>query len=337
MPVGVLVDAHQREAQIGLARVALGIERNQRATDAPGEQRAAERIGERAPDHVARDHEAAIADVEHHLRGEHPEHADEADEQQRRLQQADRKRRRELGQVLRVLVDALVRIDPDLAGEAQQVGALGREPLVEQVVGQPFPQPDLDHFLQPGLGHDQHEQAAGDDQEDEELGHEGRHVLLLDRVVEGALPDVEPDLPSGIGADHDDDRDRQEDQPVTVWRGRKARSRVRSWVTTLSSATACRERAAATGADLGSSASSVVDVPLRFGLVAAPVQPWRSALLRMNAGRGAFLPSSALAQEGRRGKARAHLRGRQIAGYRAKRLRDCPRATADPRLRCDQA
>ena len=174
MPVGVLVDAHQREAQIGLARVALGIERNQRATDAPGEQRAAERIGERAPDHVARDREAAFADIEHHLLGQDPEHAHEAHEQQRGLQQADRERGRELGQVLRVLVDALIRIDPDLAGEAQHVGALGREPLVEQVVGQPFAQPDVDHLPQPGLGDDQHEQAAGDHHEDEELGHEGR-------------------------------------------------------------------------------------------------------------------------------------------------------------------
>ena len=67
-------------------------------------------------------------------------------------------------------MDALVGIDADLAGEAQQVGALGRQPLVEQVVGQPFAQPDLDHLLQPGLGDDQHEQAAGDDHEDQELG-----------------------------------------------------------------------------------------------------------------------------------------------------------------------
>ena len=50
------------------------------------------------------------------------------------------------------------------------------------------------------------------------------HVPLLDRVVEGALPDVEPDLPRGVGADHDDDRDRQQDQPAAVGRGAQARA-----------------------------------------------------------------------------------------------------------------
>jgi hypothetical protein len=114
--------------------------------------------------------------------------------------------------MLRVLVDALVGIDPDLAGEAQHVGPLGREPLVEQLVRQPFAQPDLGHLLQPGLGHDQHEQAAGDERKDDELGQERRHLLLLDRVVEGALPDVQPDLPEdGEADDHDHGRDQEVD------------------------------------------------------------------------------------------------------------------------------
>ena len=130
----------------------------------------------RAPDHVARDGEAVAADLEHDVGGEDPEHADEAHEQERGLQQADAEDRGQLAQVQGVLGDALVGIDADLAGEAQQVGALGREPLVEQIVRQPFAQPDRDHLLQPGLGHDQHEQAAGDDQEDQKLGGEGRHV-----------------------------------------------------------------------------------------------------------------------------------------------------------------
>jgi hypothetical protein len=132
------------------------------------------------------------------------------------LQQADRKRGREVRQVLRVLLDTLVGIDPDLAGEAQHVGALGREPLVEQVVGQPLAQPNVGHLPQPGLGNDQHEQAAGDHHEDQELGREGREVLLLDRVVEGALPAVEPDLPRGVGADDEYDPRCQETQPAAA-------------------------------------------------------------------------------------------------------------------------
>jgi hypothetical protein len=45
-----------------------------------------------------------------------PEHAGEAREQQRGLQQTDRKNGREVRQVLGVLLDALVGIDADLSG-----------------------------------------------------------------------------------------------------------------------------------------------------------------------------------------------------------------------------
>ena len=139
--VGVLVDAHERDAQIGLPCVALVIERNERAADVPSEQRSAERIGERAPDHVPRDRDRAVAEIENDLLGKEPEHAREAREQQRGLHQADRERGREVGQVLGVLLDALIGIDADLAREAQQVDAFGYQPLVEQVMSQPFAQP----------------------------------------------------------------------------------------------------------------------------------------------------------------------------------------------------
>jgi hypothetical protein len=88
-------------------------------------------------------------------------------------------------------------------------------------VRQPLAQPDRDHLLQPGLGHHQHQQAASDDQEDHELGHEDREVLLLDRVVEGALPAVQPDLPDGVQADHGNDAGRQETDRAPVPRRAK--------------------------------------------------------------------------------------------------------------------
>ena len=111
-------------------------------------------------------------------------------------------------------MDALVRIDADLAGKAQQVGPLWNHPLVEQIVGQPFAQPDLHHLLQPGLRHHEHEQRAGDGREDEELDPELPQELLLDRVVEGALPADEQDLPNHIGADDQDDPGREEPDPA---------------------------------------------------------------------------------------------------------------------------
>jgi hypothetical protein len=70
-----------------------------------------------------------------------------------------------------------------------------------------------------GVRHDQHEQPSGDDREDDQLGREGLHVPLLDRVVERALPGVEPDLPACVGADDDDDPGCQQPEPVPVPRG----------------------------------------------------------------------------------------------------------------------
>jgi hypothetical protein len=115
----------------------------------------------------------------------------------------------EFSQVLGVLLDALIGIDADLAREAQQVDAFAYQPPVEQVMRQPFAQPDVHHRPQPGLAHDQHQQSAGDHGEDHELGYESRHIPLLDRLVEGALPGVEPDLPGRIGADDEDDAERK--------------------------------------------------------------------------------------------------------------------------------
>ena len=207
--VSVLADTHERDAQICLPCVALVIERDKRAADVPSEQRTAQRISERAPDHVAWDRDAPSADPEYHLVGEDPEHAHKAHEQQGGLQQADREDGREVAQVLGVLLDALIGIDADLAREAQQVNAFADQPLVEQVMRQPFAQPDVNHLPQPGLADDQHQQTARDHSKDYELGHEIRHVPLLDRLVEVALPDVEPDLPGRVGANYDDHAERQ--------------------------------------------------------------------------------------------------------------------------------
>ena len=52
---------------------------------------------------------------------------------------------------------------------------------------------------------------------------EGRDVPLLDRVVERALPAVEPDLADGVQADDEDDAGRQQaDRPPVPRRAERA-------------------------------------------------------------------------------------------------------------------
>jgi hypothetical protein len=115
-----------------------------------------------------------------------------------------------------ILVDSLVGIDPDLAGMSQEVRPLRRQPAVEQIMGQPLAQPDLEDFLQPRLRNDQHQQDADDHAEHQELAAEDRQIVLLQGIEEVALPDIQPDLPDHIGAQHDDDADGEQSQPPPV-------------------------------------------------------------------------------------------------------------------------
>ena len=125
---------------------------------------------------------------------EDPEHADEAREQDRRLQQPDAEVGGELGQGLRVGLDALVGVDADLAGAADARRALARHPVADQVLRRELAQPDPDQLVDAGLRDVEHEQDAGDDEEDAELVEESGEVAPLDRVVERLVPGVEPHL-----------------------------------------------------------------------------------------------------------------------------------------------
>lgn len=77
----------------------------------------------------------------------------------------------------RILVDALVGIDADLAGERELDGPPRRQPVAEQVAGEQLAQPDLHRLVQPVLRHVENEEAAGDVEEDESLLSEGSQVL----------------------------------------------------------------------------------------------------------------------------------------------------------------
>ena len=114
-----------------------------------------------------------------------------------------------------VLLHALIGIGADLAGEGDEVGPLWRKPFVEQVVRKPLPQPDLDHLAQPGLRNHQHQKAADDDHEDEKLKAERRDVLLFERIVEVAVPAVQPDLSDGVRADDESEAYRQQSDAVS--------------------------------------------------------------------------------------------------------------------------
>src|SRR3984893_1434431 len=78
--IDVLVDSHQRKAQIGLARVALRAATDEASTDPVAEKRARARIGDRRPHHEAWDRIVPVADPENEVVRQYPEHARERKE-----------------------------------------------------------------------------------------------------------------------------------------------------------------------------------------------------------------------------------------------------------------
>ena len=63
----MLVEVHEREAQLGLPGVALGIALDQWAANAPANPGGGARVDQSAPDHVTGNSEAAPAHMEGHV------------------------------------------------------------------------------------------------------------------------------------------------------------------------------------------------------------------------------------------------------------------------------
>jgi hypothetical protein len=71
----------------------------------------------------------------------------------------------------------------------------------------------------------QYQEAADDEHEDKKLKAERCDVPLFERVVEVAVPAVEPDLSDGVRADDESEADGQQSDPISSLRKLSARNR----------------------------------------------------------------------------------------------------------------
>lgn len=214
----VLIGMHQREAKLGFFRKTVGIELHQLAPDDLAQHRGGSGIENRRPDHVARNGEAVAADAEDEAARKLPEHADEAHQENGRLQQAENQSCRAFGEVAGILVQALVRIDSDQAAGGEPQRPLALQPLVDQIARQAFAHIERGHLVQPGLQHVEQQQRAGDHREDFELVEEFAEVAALQRVVERSIPLVQNHLAVGRRQDNEDQHGRQKQHPATHFR-----------------------------------------------------------------------------------------------------------------------
>src|SRR5208283_2628029 len=107
----MLVDAHERKAQIRLARVALGVADDETPPDPVAQERAGARVKYRRPQHEARDGVVPVTDAEREIARKTPQHTGEGAEQDRGLEQSDAEISRQLAQLAGIFVYALIRID----------------------------------------------------------------------------------------------------------------------------------------------------------------------------------------------------------------------------------
>ena len=219
--IDMLVEAHHREAQVRLALIAFGIALDERPAHPIADQRGGARIDDRCPNHIARNIEAAPADIEDEAGRQGPQHADEAHKQDRRLEQADAEIGRELGQVAGVFMQALVRIHPDGARIGEPEGTAGLEPLTDKVEHQSFAQLEFRHLVQEGLENIQHQKTAGNHGEDAELDYKAVEVTARKRIIERLVPPVEQDLAIGRQQDHSNKSETQNEQGIAHARGKE--------------------------------------------------------------------------------------------------------------------
>ena len=185
----------------------LGVEADQGSADEPARCRRDAGVDQRAPNHVAGNDQVAPGDGKDDASRKPPEHADEACEQQSRLKQADAEIGREIREMTRVLVNALVGIDANLSRLRQQEHASRRKPLGEEIARKGLAHLHAQHLVEPGLSDVQHEQRARDLSKHAELRKEVGPIAPRERVVKGLVPRVELDLGIGGCGDHADEPD----------------------------------------------------------------------------------------------------------------------------------
>jgi hypothetical protein len=144
----------------------------------------------------------------------HPQHAREAAEQHRCLQQAHAEVDRKIAQLQRVLVHALIRMSTHRPAGLEPERTARLQPQPHEVIDHGLAQPQLQGFAQPPLRDVQDQQRARDHREDADLHDEFVQVAARDGVVEGLVPAVELDLPVRRERDDHDDRGQQRDEPL---------------------------------------------------------------------------------------------------------------------------
>ena len=187
--LGMVAQLHERVAEVGFDALLLHVQAHERQAE-PLRDPAAERgVGDRDPDHVAGQVDAARPERERERARQAPQDADERDQRHARVQQAERQLQARADEAAGVLRDALVGVVDRLCLLLREPVRRARlEPALQQVVRQPRAPAHQQPLLQVLPVHRGDDEARGEQREDAELVPEAGEVVVLQRVVEAVVP-----------------------------------------------------------------------------------------------------------------------------------------------------
>jgi hypothetical protein len=137
-------------------------------------------------------------------------------------EQAQRNVARVVDEHVQVVGDALVRVVRAAVEELDAVVRLVLHPFLEEVIGEPGAPFDLQHLQEPQAIHRHDDPGEGEHAELPELVEKLRLILLLEGVVEIAVPVVELDLHVDHGEHQSDYKDEQAERPAALRRPSRA-------------------------------------------------------------------------------------------------------------------
>ncbi len=198
----VLAQARQHVAIFGLGLVLVFRHRHEAAADQHHGSAGQHRVEHGRQHQKARDGHVAAGDLERQRAADGPQHDDEGDGGEQGLQQPDREIDGRVGRHAQILGDAVFGILVVAAHQIElEVAALG-QPVVEHGAVEPGAPAPLGGHAAIDRRHPEQHAERGEPGEDQRLREHRAGRLLLQRVEEGAIPDIEGILDADI--QHDD-------------------------------------------------------------------------------------------------------------------------------------
>jgi len=208
--LGVLAQPHQAEAEIGLEALLVEHQPGERLADPMREPGADRGVDERREHQVSRDVEA-VAAPERHRQSARQTPQDEQERHQRhhRVHHPQRQAEAQRGEAVEVVGNALVGVVGRRLVDLDAVIGLVAEPPLERTLGQPAPPADVQDLPQIELIDRDPDPAGRDHAEYAELAPELRPIVLLQGVVEIAVPQIEADIDPNRDQIERDNRDNE--------------------------------------------------------------------------------------------------------------------------------